>query len=95
METGESKMNPNKILKVPSFIISKIEGSFRLIDMSKSIESNYGYTNKVKDILLEQDMIKLSYIQSKVSKLYEITDKGKEIQGHLRFIIGKLSEVRK
>ena len=90
MEVGEYKIKPDVILRVPSFILSKIEGSVRTVDMCKSVDVSYAYTERVKNILLEQTIIKLSD-----KKIYELTDKGKEIQEHLRFIIGKLSEVRK
>ena len=83
-------MKPDEILRIPSFILSKIEGNVRTVDMCKSVDVSYAYTERVKNILLEQTIIKLSD-----TKIYELTDKGKEIQEHLRFIIGKLSEVRK
>ena len=88
-------MNPDVILRIPSFIVANIEGSVRVVDMRNNIKVAYSYLTEVRNKLLLLEIIKVSEIitESKY-KEYELTDKGKEIQGHLRGIIDKLKEVR-
>ena len=59
MEVGEYKIKPDVILRVPSFILSKIEGNVRTVDMCKSVDVSYAYTERVKKYLIRTNYNKV------------------------------------